>query len=312
MQSKNLVLKRKSNLGRRGSDFVFTERDGKILHFLWKWKLSSTATIHEVIGRPLTPYSTYKALERLERCKFIRSDASVEHNFTSWVLTDKGFSTIRNSLNDLTEEGFLSENHWHDRNVLAFQLGEWATTPLPIVTHFTEQEMRRRPLENYPEWVPNIKEHRADGFTRIQTEGGIEVLAYEVELWPKALARYESVIRYYDLFKKVRRVYWLVGDKSVFHQILRAKECVRDGSMNYHVFIDLDEYIKSGWDAPMKNERSENLGTIRSDLRGLCGDLYRDILGNKWGASKVSIHYDPNKILGKKRTYKKFAKGTSS
>ncbi|MGE0528371.1 MAG: hypothetical protein AB7P49_14980 [Bdellovibrionales bacterium] len=31
------------------------------------------------------------------------------------MLTDRGFEAIRGSLGDLTEEGYRSENHWHDR-----------------------------------------------------------------------------------------------------------------------------------------------------------------------------------------------------
>ncbi len=302
MEMKKSISKRNHNFGRSGKRQVFTERDNKILQFLWKWKLASTATVHEAIGRPLTEYSTYKALERLARNKFVETRYTFEQNFSSWILTDKGFEAIRAGLGDLCEEGYGSENHWHDRNVVAFQLGEWATHQFPIVTHFSEQEMRRRRVDYYPPWVPNSKNHRPDGYTRILTGEKESVLAFEVELWAKSLSTYETTLRFYDLMKKISRVYWLIGDPYVKDLVLRAKACIQDTSQNYHLFVDLHDYLKSGWDAQVLNERSERLGSFRENLQGLCGDSYGKYLGNKQGQSKVSVHYDPRKVLGKKRT----------
>lgn len=296
------TLSRVRNLGRNGKRRVFTERDGRILHFLWKWKLASTGTIHEAVGRPLSAYSTYKTLERLAKYKFIKTDETFEQNFLSWVLTDRGFEAIRPSLGSLCEEGYNSENHWHDRNVVAFHLGEWATHQLPIVTHFTEQEMRRRAVDYYPSWVPNTKEHRPDGYTKISTGNKEWVLAFEAEIWPKALSIYERTLKFYQIIKQIDRVYWLVGEPLVKSQILRARDCIRETSQNFHLFIDQKKYLEDGWDAPITNERSETLGTLRESMQGICGDVYGKCLDNKWGPSTVKVHYDTRKVLGKKRT----------
>ncbi len=293
---------RYQNLGKRGSGFFMSDRDRKILHFLWRWKLASTASIHEAICRPQTPYSTYKALERLEKNQFIKTEDTLEQNFSSWVLTDKGFESIMGSLGDLAEEGYKSENHWHDRNVLAFQLGEWATHQFPIVSFFTEQEMRRRPVECYPPWVPKTKDHRPDGYTRIKTSDGDVVLASEVELWPKALSTYETTIRFYKLMRGIHRVYWLVGRESVMEQIIRARDCTKEKLENLHVFVELEDYLRNGWEAKVVNERSENLGTYRENMQGICGDIYGKQLATNWGKSSVTAHYDTKKVLGKKRT----------
>lgn len=117
------LQKNKSKKSQSRSIFL-TPRDSKILHFIWKWKLASTASIHETIGRPLSPYSTYKTLERLSELTYLQATKNEEHTFYSWQLTEKGFYAIRESLGDLDEEGYLSENPWHDRNVMAFQLGD--------------------------------------------------------------------------------------------------------------------------------------------------------------------------------------------
>lgn len=293
---------RTRNLGRSGKRIHFTERDDKILHFLWKWKLASTATVHEAAGRPFSEYSTYKTLERLEKFRFVRSERTFAQNFSSWLLTDLGFSVIRSSLGELSEEGYGSENHWHDRNVVAFQLGEWSANQLPIATHFTEQDMRRRSEDMYPPWVPQTKDHRPDGYSRIETSSKPVVLAYEVELNPKSLSSYESTLRFYQLLKHVDRVYWLIGNPTAKDQILRARECIRETSKNYHVFVELSDYIEKGWDSVVTNECSESLGTIREIMQKLCGDTYGKYVAAKWGTTGVPVHYDNRKVIGKKRT----------
>lgn len=290
------------NLGKRGRGFYMSDRDRNILHFLWRWKLASTATIHEAICRPQTPYSTYKTLERLAKNKLVRTEDTLEQNFSSWVLTDRGFESIRGSLGDLTEEGYKSENHWHDRNVLALHLGEWSTHQFPIVSFFTEQEIRRRPVENYPSWVPKTKDHRPDGYTRIAANDGDVILAMEAELWPKALSIYETNLKFYQLMRGIHRVYWLTGSDLVREQILRARECIKERTENLHVFVAFEDYFKNGWEASVINERSETLGSFRKTMQEICGDIYGKQLGTNWGKSNVTAHYDNRKVLGKKRT----------
>lgn len=302
MEARLKNRERWKNFGKSGRSFFMSERDRKILHFLWRWKLASTATIHEVIGRPQSPYATYKTLERLQKNKMIQTEHTLEQNFFSWTLTDRGFESIRNSLHDLAEEGYRSENHWHDRNIVAFHLGEWATHQFPAVSFYTEQEMRRYSVDLYPSWVPKSKDHRPDGYTKLEIKEGEMVIATEVELWPKSVSIYETTLKFYNLMRGVHRIYWLVGSKLVKEQILRARDCIKEKAVGLHRFLDLDEYLASGWDAEVTNERSENLGSYRKNMQELLGDIYGKQLGTNWGKSSVTAHYDRRKVLGKKRT----------
>ena len=67
---------------------------------------------------------------------------------------------IKKNLEDLAEDWFLSENHNHDRLVQAFLFGEWVSFQSPQVIFWTEQEMRRFDVIDYPDWVLKSKEHR--------------------------------------------------------------------------------------------------------------------------------------------------------
>ncbi len=285
----------------RGNCFYMSDRDTEIMHFLWRWKIASTASVYEAVVKPGSAYSAYKALERLARHDLVEATSSKQYRFTAWHLTDLGFNTIRESLGELTEEGYLSENWWHDRNVLAFHLGEWSKYKFSNVQFFTEQELRRRSVEYYPPWVPQINDHRSDGYTLIESDRKQWVLAYEIELTAKSVARYESIIRFYKMIRNVDRVYWLVGNQKVKDQILTAKACSKDDSPNYHLFVDLKDYLKLGWDAHIKNDRSDNLFTIRENIRGLIGDPYGKYIGDIQGTAMFNVHYDPNKVLGKSR-----------
>lgn len=299
------ILKQKRNAGeprRRGPHFSLNDRAKLMMKYIWRWKIASTSSIHEAVNRTASPYSTFKTLERLEKHGFIEAKFEFGERFYVWQLTPLGFRSIRNYLGELKEEGYLSENHYHDRLVQAFHLGEWATYQFPNVTMLTEQEMRRREVTDYPAWVPQTGEHRPDGYTRIQGPVKPVTLAIEVELSAKNVQKYEAILRFYRTARIIDRVLWLVDSPVLKDTILRAKDCIRDDSNNYHLFVGLDDYIKNGWDAAVFSERSENLFTMRGFLGGLCGETYRDILGKFKGQSRVNVHLAKQKVIGKTRT----------
>ncbi len=284
-----------------GRSEYLTDRDFQILKYLWRWKLASTASAHEAINKIASQYSTYKILDKLERSGFITSQFDWQDQFNVWFLTSKGFYVIKKNYEDLAEDGFLSENHNHDRLVQAFHFGEWVSFQSPQVIFWTEQEMRRFDVSDYPDWVPKSKEHRPDGYTRIIGEKKQWTLAFEVELSTKRMARYESAMQFYKHARQINRVYWLVADNYTKEQILRAKACVNDESFNYHVFVDLSDFKKNGWDAVIVNERSERVHTLRENMQEISGDFYRDIMGQFKGSSTVSVHLNKLKVLGKSK-----------
>ena len=285
-----------------GSLEYLTPRDSKILNYIWRWKIASSMSIHEAINKISSKYSTYKTLDKLERSGFIGSYFDYEERFYVWQLTSKGFSVIRKKFDELAEEGYLSENPNHDRLVQAFHLGEWATYHSPNAIFWTEQEMRRFDTADYPEWVPKSKEHRPDGYTRIVGANMAYTLAFEVELSTKRISKYETTMQFYKHAKQIDRVYWLVDQSYTREQILKAKACVSDQSFNYHVFVDLEDFKKNGWDAMITNERSEKVHTIRENMQEVCGNLYTELMANTRGCSTVHVHLNNLKVIGRSNT----------
>ena len=287
---------------RRGAPFYLSSRDMLMMLYIWKWKVASTSSIHEAVNRTESPYSTYRVLERLEKNHLVEGRFNIAERFCVWQLTESGFHVIKRRLGELKEDGFLSEYHHHDRLVQAFQLGEWATHQLPNVIFFTEQDLRRREVTDYPDWVPQATEHRPDGYTRIVGHKKPVTIAFEVELSAKSVQKYEAILRFYRTTRQVDRVMWLVESQAVRDTILKAKTCINDDSNNYHLFVDLGDFEKNGWDAAAANERSETLFTIRENYQGICGDLYREMIGNLKGQSRVNVHLAGQKVIGKTRS----------
>ncbi|MCB0370939.1 MAG: hypothetical protein KDD45_16335 [Bdellovibrionales bacterium] len=292
----------KANKRKQGRPEYLTHRDSQILKYLWRWKIASTASVHEAVNKPNSKYSTYKNLDKLERSGFITSQYDWEEQFYVWLLSSKGFSVLKKKLIELSEEGYLSENHYHDRLVQAFHLGEWINYHHPQVLFWTEQELRRFDVNDYPDWVPKSKEHRPDGYTRIIDNHKAYTLAFEVELSLKRLSRYEATLQFYKHAKQINRVYWLVANEDIKNQILRAKEAIHDDSINYHVFVDLEDFKKNGWDAMIMNERSERVHTLRENMQEISGDFYRDLMETFKGRSSVQVHLNRLKVLGKSRS----------
>ena len=307
MKAENLIgnlagRSTKAKSRKLGRSEYLTPRDSQILKYIWRWKLASSTSIHEAINKLASKYATYKILDKLERSGFIGSYFDYEERFYVWQLTSKGFSVIRKKFDELSEEGYLSENPYHDRLVQAFHLGEWSTYNSPNAIFWTEQEMRRFDVVDYPEWVPKSKEHRPDGYTRLVGAKKVFTLAFEVELTKKRISKYEVTMQFFKHARQVDRVYWLVNSPYTRDEILKAKSCVNDESFNYHVFIDLEDFQKNGWDAMITNERSERVHTLRENMQEICGDFCRDIMETFRGSSTIHVHLNNLKVIGKSKT----------
>lgn len=301
MKFLNSIQSSRRTIRRRGPPHSIAPSDRLAMEYIWRWKIASTSSIHAASNRSKSPYSTYKRLEKLERNGFIEARFNPCERFYVWQLTEMGFEAIKMRLGELKEDGYLSENHYHDRLVQAFQLGEWVNYQFPQVIFYTEQQLRRIEMDNHPNWVPKAAGHRADGYTRIIGDKKASTLAYEVELSAKSVQRYENVLQHYRSVRLVDRVVWLVSDHNVRDTILRAKHCIKDDSKNYHVFVDLSEYEKSGWDSIVTNECSENLFTLREKYQEICGEIPGQLLGKFKGQQTVNVHLDCKKVIGKSR-----------
>lgn len=239
------------SLERRPVHRDITERDARILRFLWKWKVISTRALAAKFFPNALIQTAYRRLLRLAEAGFI---SSVEVNGRwqeCWCLSSKGYKYIRPHLGDLVGEGFKSENPYHDCLATAFHLGEWLTHQPEYTQTFSEQQLRRIPVDLWEEWVPHSDSHRPDGYSLyFQGEQKI-IVAFEAELTLKTKSRYESVVAFYDTHNTIQFVFWLVDSKVTLNSMKRTFESFHVREWSKHHFVLLSDFQVKGWRAPI-------------------------------------------------------------
>lgn len=235
---------------RKSNRLDVTARDIKILKFLWKWKMVSTAAVGLRFFPNASVHTGYRRLLALAQFGFV-TFIQIDHTTgQGWTLTPKGYKVIRHLLGDLSVDGFKSEYPHHDRLVTALHLGNWLTNQPEYTQTFSEQQLRRIPVDLWDDWVPKSTTHRPDGYSLLFRGERKLVVAFEVELWLKSKNRYEPLVAFYDVQQSIDMVIWLVNSKVTLNSMKRTFERFNIREMQKHHFILLSDFQARGWYAP--------------------------------------------------------------
>jgi len=216
---------------------------------LWKWKLLTTAAISARFFPNRYRSRAYNRLQDLKKHGLIEQrcdERGIRHH---WVLTRRGYGAVRSALPDLKEDGFKSEYPEHDALVTAFHLGDWLLGSPGGVRFFSEQQLRRLELREYPDWVPRTEVHRPDGYWGFSMGGAIVPVALEVELTRKSNQEYEDVGFFYDEQERVERVLWVVPTKAAADRIQANIIKAARARAHIHDFVILGQFRERCWDA---------------------------------------------------------------
>lgn len=245
-----------------------TNRDFKILNYLWKWKILSSQAIARKFFPGVTIETAHLRLRQLEEVKFIES-VQIEKKKYAWQLNKRGYNHIRQFMSEDIHHGYRAEYPYHDYLTTAFHLGEWLDRELDSEIIYTEQELRCNPDEFYPEWIPQSILHRPDGYSRIIKDDKQTLFAFEVELSLKAKNRYENLVYFYEREPRINHTLWLVATTGMLSSIKRIFERYSASRFSKHNFILLEDYLKTGWQTPI---REGNLaGKTLQDILCHCG-----------------------------------------
>jgi len=236
----------------------------EILKFLYRWKLVTTKALPKRFFPMVMPITGYQhLLEMRDRWKCIEWACDPMGRSWAWTLTQQGFRWLRKLDLDAAENGFRSEHYAHDLLVSAVHIGDWLAEKRNDENLFSEQELRRYPLEQYPDWVPKSKDHRSDGYWRIIRDGDVSgAVALEVELSLKSADEYVDIGRFYETHKdKLFRVVWIVKDLRKAKRIQQGLTKYAFGEKrDYHAFFLLPDFFFSGWEAKIVLGRENDLG----------------------------------------------------
>jgi len=226
---------------------LLSREEFALLHFLWRWKLSTTAAIHRKFYSDRTRHRAYVRLWKLERGGFIRSQCDETATHWTWILAERGYKALRYDLPPLVEGGFIPPHWGHDLIASAVHLGEEPFKEIPGLQSFSEQEFRSIDPKYYPSWVPQYQTRRPDGYWQVTQNGASRVVALEVETTRKRKNDYETIARQYDT-DGVDMILWVVSRISLAKTIYSRVEYV-DRKAFKHNYVLLDAFYEKGWDA---------------------------------------------------------------
>ena len=245
------------------------DREITVLVSLWRWGVLSTSALCSRRYFPTAcPQRAYNRLLDLRDLRLIEMVGDGKCQNCGWVLTVNGFRAIREYLPALREEGYCIEHFTHDFLTTTFHLGDWLLRRPENVSLFSEQELRRVALEDFPAWVPTSVWHRPDGYFGFKKDNVYKVVAIEVELNRKPSARYISLAEAYAEDTRIERVLWLVREQSL---ALRIQKVMADAhSRSLHHFIFLNDFLALGWCAKIANgqDRGKSVRDLLCEIAG--------------------------------------------
>lgn len=228
------------------------ESDLKILRFLWRWKLMSTAGVSTFLYGKADTQHAYRRLLCLHKLRLIETRTNSYDNKVLWGLSKGGYKLMRSSLPTLSSDGYRSESNAHDFLSSVFHLGPVINNPSDKIEIFTEQELRRVDPEDFPQWVPKDMTHRCDGYWRMPINDKQRIIGLEVELSRQKHSRYRDIARYYESNASITRIIWLVRNER---QAINMQNSMREEvgeNVRFHNFVLYPDFLERGWDAPLK------------------------------------------------------------
>ena len=266
--------------------FKVNDEDMKCLWMLWRWKLLSTSAIHQLAYAKRSVYGCYIRLLDLQDKDFVISTGSWDQKTIVWHLGDDGYKALSTQFKVPVENGFRSENKDHDFWVSAIHLGEWLKGSPDDCANFTEQELKKIALPDYPKWVPHTKEHRPDGWWKIGLgkHNRESLIALEVELSKKSPQDYCDVGAFYSNTIDVCQVIWVVRSESYKKYILGHLQKGSSTQASEHSFVLLDHYIQSQWQSQIidgKHQGKKLIEILKAPLQNegktFCANFALDV-----------------------------------
>ena len=237
------------------------ECDYKVLLFLWRWKVSTSRCIVERLHRHfnMKPDSFYKRLHLLEHSGFVKRESRhVLGNLVSYLaLTENGYEQIRESLVELSQDGFKSESPVHDLLSQVIHLGNFIKlNSAPKHLHiFSEQELRRINPSCYPKWIPKLPAHRPDGYwASFYNNSNSIITALELELSLKTTNRYREVVAEYATNSRINHVVWVTSNASIDQAIEKSLQHVEPEGATKHFFVSIPSLLENGWNILLRNK----------------------------------------------------------
>ena len=250
----------------RSTKAVLSDTDLEVLKFLWKWRISTTAALSAKFYPHKNARRGYERLRVLEDAKLTQSHADSKAKKFIWMLTKKGFLTVKPHLPLLRDEGFKSATPGHDLLSAAMMLGDWLLTPQKDVRLIAEQQ-----LLHYEEPLVKVEQpygtsHRTDGYWYYPAKKVL--IALEVQVTHQRQEFYDHLKGFYSQQRNdhIRQVLWLVAVSSM-RETIKKNLASKDVDLTRHHFVGFPAFFKDGWGAELQDGKFAG-SSVRDLLHG--------------------------------------------
>ena len=132
-----------------------TKRDKEIIHFVWRWKVMTTACIARIYYPGSKSKVAYERLRKLKNAGYLELYVCRENKNKLWVLTQKSFKVVQELYPEMKQKGFKSESPIHDICTNQVQIGVFDGIDRKSMEAITEQELRRLDSIDLPKSIPD-------------------------------------------------------------------------------------------------------------------------------------------------------------
>ena len=247
-------------MGKKKSDPIITDRDRKLLLFIWKYRISTFQTLRTVFFAQAKPSTAYDRLCCLRSGVYIRSAYLNGTHDLVWMLDKRGFEFLAERiLPELTAKTYKPQSGYHDLLVMSALLGEWLLVQPSGVGLISEVQLRTTDVQGIPAALKKDPGHYPDGIWMSSTGKERKGIGLEVEISGKTVDRYVQTCSFYTSQLFFDHVIWIVMDSGHAKQILDASEkygIPRDG---VHLFIGKRDFEKRIWQSHFLNQSMRHL-----------------------------------------------------
>ena len=241
---------------------ILTERDVRILAFVWRHRLSTFRLLKEMHFSELSHGTAYNRCRRLRDAGYLRTDFLDGTRSTLWCLGERGFRFLEtNELPELKVNSYKPQSKAHDLLAFATLLGDWRTERPKTVRIFSEQEIACLHLDELPSSSADSERRIPDGIWLFEDERERKAVALEVELTAKSTDRYQRICLTYSSTHFYTNVVWVVPRSTLAERILKVAGA-SDFARKQHLFIKTKDIEERGWHATFLNvdRRTQTLG----------------------------------------------------
>ncbi len=232
---------------------VITERDLKILIFLWRWRYVTTSAISEKFFHGLHNTRGYIRLLKLKKRGYIQSVQLIINLGYAWTLTKKGYLQIKETLPELTDDNFLEQKPNQQHLASAVLIGEWLQKVPSGCALYSRQQLRMKKAELHPKWVPQCDFYTPDGYWYISSPTGSEsIIAIGVELHRSPPSKYDRAKDFIEVHTKIKNMLWIVRGLHLAEAIHHKLNYRSDRSEDLHQFVLMDDIFKHNWASQIK------------------------------------------------------------